>query len=273
MSGTGALFPIIGSVAKENTKEFICATIDTVNVQATEFEMVPFGGAGKDKSFSIDTTRTAFNLTNFGTAALKDRWLSGDGRTPHSGKLTLGVFFLDGSSSQQAIFRDAANVWVEKLGGKLAFDYSAPQGGSQIRVTFNTGVNESYIGRGNLLVKNSSPTMRIGDVVPHIIQHECGHALGLQHEHQNPKVPFTWNKAKVIADMKAQGWSEEQTVANIIDRYSQNLACVGDPDFNDKSIMLYPIPASWTNFSFSSGENSLITIRDVKCASSLLDKK
>ena len=53
---------------------------------------------------------------------------------------------------------------------KLAFDYSAPQGGSQIRVTFNTGVNESYIGRGNLLVKNSSPTMRIGDVVPHIIQ-------------------------------------------------------------------------------------------------------
>ena len=60
LSGTGALFPIIGSVAKENTKEFICATIDTVNVQATEFEMVPFGGAGKDKSFSIDTTRNGF---------------------------------------------------------------------------------------------------------------------------------------------------------------------------------------------------------------------
>lgn len=261
-----------GSLDKEISGEFICSTIDTVPARTNEFEIIPFSRGEGGKSFDIDTERKSFNLTDYGTASLRDRWLSGDGLTPHSGKLTLGIFFLDGSPSQQAAFKDAANMWPAKLPGKLAFDYNVSQGKSQIRVTFNSGANESYIGRGCLLINNLMPTMRIANVIPHVIQHECGHALGLQHEHQNPNIPFKWNRANVIADMKARGWSEEQTVANIIDRMSNNLACVGDPAFNDKSVMLYPIPPSWTDSVFASGENRSISDRDVKCLSALLNR-
>ena len=74
--------------------------------------------------------------------------------------------------------------------------------------------------------------MNLADLIDHIIQHEFGHAIGLQHEHQHPSIGIQWNKKVVIADMAKQGWTQEMVEHNIFDRYATNYACVGDPAFN-----------------------------------------
>ncbi|WP_262030207.1 hypothetical protein [Microvirga sp. Mcv34] len=257
-------------VARAQGGVFICSTPDSVS-SSRDFELSQFGTQSGPSKFELDTLKQQFDFSDYGTSFLRDRWLDSDGQTPNSGMITLGVSFLNGSPAQQEIFRTAADAWfVGPLKTRLAFRYlpSKERGKSQIRVEFDAPVNESYIGRNCLRVPDPAPTMRISDLMPHVIQHECGHALGLQHEHQNPNVPFQWIREAVIADMAQRGWSEQKTVQNILDRYTKNAACIGDPGFNEKSIMLYPIPSRWTN-RFSSEENIVLSDRDRKCLQGL----
>jgi hypothetical protein len=72
--------------------------------------------------------------------------------------------------------------------------------------------------------------------------HEFCHALGMVHEHQNPKgKPILWDKPRVKEwANKTQGWSEETTNNNIIERYK--LDEINGSTFDSKSIMLYFFP-------------------------------
>jgi hypothetical protein len=246
----------------------------------TTIESIPGGNDGfsfdrtaskPDKPFSFDKGESKFDLTPQGVSFVKDRWRSIDGLTKNTGVITLGVHFINGDASQQRVVIDAASAWTADgvIGKRLQFKFDVPQEDAQIRIEFSTGEgNWSYVGRNCLSIPPKSRTMSIDDIESYICQHEFGHAICLQHEQQYPEPGgIHWNEQRVIDDCKRMyGWSEEMTRANILSKFkSPGAKCVGDPGFNPHSIMLYMIPPEWTLDGFSSGTNTQITDRDIKC--------
>jgi hypothetical protein len=60
--------------------------------------------------------------------------------------------------------------------------------------------------------------MNINDLTRPVVQHECGHSLGLLHEHVHPNFPLTWYEAAILDDQRAQGWTEDMVRSNITTR-------------------------------------------------------
>jgi len=84
------------------------------------------------------------------------------------------------------------------------------------------------------------------DEARRVILHEFGHALGLIHEHQNPVHAIKWNKDAVIADLSGppNNWDMDTIEHNMFEKYPRN--DINGTKLDTTSIMMYPIPASWT---------------------------
>lgn len=260
------IFPTWSAYAQD--EEWSCATgdpdITSEELGAiTEFGSDDFEG---DISQFISQLQTDGKITEYGTAHVASVWRRSDGSAPNSGKIVLGVAFLDGDQSAHDAVKLHASKWLSgALGQRMAFDWGVPQPRCHISITFNTNRNSSRIGRQSQDVARTQASMHLGQIHERTITHEFGHALGLRHEHSSPNAPIQWNEPQVIADMAQQGWTEQMVRSNIFARFSQEYACVGDPNFNGRSVMLYPIKASWTLNGFSSGQNNKIDARDEKC--------
>jgi hypothetical protein len=92
--------------------------------------------------------------------------------------------------------------------------------------------------------------------------HEFGHALGLIHEHQNPKGGIQWNEPAVKADLGGppNNWDDATIRHNVLDHYPAKEVTASPVDKN--SIMMYPIPASWTLDGFSADLNGDLSEQD-----------
>ena len=97
-----------------------------------------------------------------------------------------------------------------------------------------------------------------------VILHEFGHALGLIHEHQNPIDQIKWNKAAVVADLKGppNHWDDETIEFNMFHTWPPN--DINGTKLDRSSIMMYPIPASWTEDGTSVGFNNELSAIDKK---------
>ena len=86
-----------------------------------------------------------------------------------------------------------------------------------------------------------------------VVLHEFGHALGLIHEHQNPVGGIIFNREAVIRDLSGppNDWSVSEIEFNVLTPASPDDVAATAMDPN--SIMMYPIPASWTDGRFSAG--------------------
>ena len=118
---------------------------------------------------------------------------------------------------------------------------------ANIRISFNpSGGAWSFIGTDCLSSVYPAPTMNLGwfDVATTI--HEFCHALGMIHEHQNPRGnEIKWDEPKVLEWAKStQGWDRKTVETNIIDRYSQDL--INGSTYDPMSIMLYFFPGNLT---------------------------
>ena len=250
------------SQSDDNQRAYTCKTVSTSNPD--ELVVVQYRDSGE--KLEIEKKINELKITPFGTSYLKDRWLPQHGLTP-SGKITLGVFFLEGSDRQKKMVREAAEEWL-KLGldARFDLDFDVPQERSQIRIGFDSSDgNWSYVGRNCLSIGLSSRTMNIADLIPHVCMHEWGHTFCLQHEHQFPS-GIKYNDQVVIQDAKRLwGWSEQQTKRNILSKLGSDAVCVGDAQFNPDSIMLYPVLPGWTTNGFSSGNILKISNRDISC--------
>jgi hypothetical protein len=100
------------------------------------------------------------------------------------------------------------------------------------------------------------------DDVRRVVLHEFGHAIGLIHEHQNPKKGIRWNRDAVVKDLKGPPnyWDEAKIDNNIFKKYPVSGVIASDSD--SKSIMMYPIPKAWTLDGFSAGLNQKISDQD-----------
>ncbi|TLP60434.1 hypothetical protein FEE96_16390 [Parasedimentitalea maritima] len=255
------------SPAKAEFEEegFICGAlpiadddIELANDLPDEFEVQP-GEASE------------FKTTPFGVASAKKRWRRKDGLTPNTGLITLGVFFYNGSDSRKSDLKQKAEGWLdERLSKKIAFRFDVDEKDAHIRVNFSSKHgNNSAIGRDALHSSfDGKPTMNIQNM--RSVAHEFGHALCLRHEHRHEEKPFTFNEEAVIKELAGppNNWTESTTRRNILSPLA-NAKCIGDPAFNEDSVMIYRIPARWTNEGESFSPNRKISDRDRNCMYSL----
>lgn len=182
---------------------------------------------------------------------------------------TITIRFLDGSAALQARVRAAAKEWTEHA--NLRFGFVA-RGDADIRIAFASGRGSwSYVGRDCRQIAADRPTMNFGwlddassdEDVRSVVLHEFGHAIGLIHEHQNPKERIRWNRDAVIADLSGppNNWDERTIEHNMFKAYAEDETIATSVDAT--SIMMYPIPSKWTEGGyFSSGFNSGLSRRD-----------
>jgi len=114
-----------------------------------------------------------------------------------------------------------------------------------IRISFDPNSGAwSLVGTDCLTNKDKkTATMNLGWFDVPTTLHEFCHALGMIHEHQNPKGnEILWNKKRVLNwARKTQGWDANTTNSNIIERYSMDE--INGSTFDPKSIMLYFFPS------------------------------
>lgn len=173
------------------------------------------------------------------------------------------VRFMEGDPQLQGRVQAVAQEWtgLQMANVELWF---VDDGDADVRITFTDGDGSwSYLGTMCQQIPASEATMNYGwltpesddDEVRSVVLHEFGHALGLIHEHQNPTRPIDWNRAAVIADLSGPPnfWDEQTIEHNMFKRYEPD--AVTSTAVDAESIMMYPIPASWTNDGFSAGFN------------------
>ena len=117
---------------------------------------------------------------------------------------------------------------------------------ADIRIDFDeNGGAWSLLGTECLTVKDKTEsTMNFGWFDVPTTLHEFCHALGMIHEHQNPKgKTILWDKERVRQwAQETQGWDKQTTDNNIIERYK--LDEINGSTFDSKSIMLYFFPGN-----------------------------
>ena len=154
---------------------------------------------------------------------------------------TLNITFMDGTDKQKNWVRSIIGQHLEPLMDKVKFNWNSGNNASDIRISFKLiGQAWSMVGSEARLVPKTEPTMNLGwldDDVQYnnnilkntgmVVLHEFGHAIGMIHEHQNPKDnPIKWNHDVVYAEMlRTNGWNREMTKHNMFKKYGDFLLC------------------------------------------------
>lgn len=192
------------------------------------------------------------------------RWNTGD---------VITVSFLDGDPVVQDKVQEIAQTWTSPQLARLTFDFRKNTTNTNIRISFKFSGSWSALGTTCKQVTDQTrPTMNYGWLTPQsddaetkrVVLHEFGHALGLIHEHQNPGSTINWNKENVYRELSQppNSWSKEKIDQNMFQPYAKaetNFTAV-DP----LSIMMYPIPKTWTTDGFFADFNSTLSDNDKK---------
>ena len=182
---------------------------------------------------------------------------------------TIRCRFLSGDHFIQSKIETFAHQWEKYANIHFVFSQDPD---AEIRIDINdNGQSNSYIGTEALLIDPTERTMNFGwftdttgdDEFSRTVLHEFGHALGLIHEHQSPAGGIHWNRPAILAAYAQDGppWNDPAFVdSNVIAKYTRDATQYTRLD--PKSIMMYPIPDSFTTDHFSVGWNDYLSQTD-----------
>jgi len=173
---------------------------------------------------------------------------------------TLRVRFLGGTPDEQAIAREQAGWWQQAA--NLTFDFNNATN-AEIRIAFDSSDGAwSYVGTDCRKIPLNQPTMNLGFLDGGTTAHEFGHAIGLAHEHQNPRGGIQWNEQAVIEELgkSPNFWDEATARHNVLRKYSVDQ--INGTEFDPDSIMLYFFPASWTRNGIATKANEVLSAMD-----------
>ncbi len=206
---------------------------------------------------------------------------------------TLNVVFMGGEPWKHA--------WVEKVITEQFMPYSNikfsfdPSGKKTIRISFdekqgaysavgtdalNRSLNESTMNLGWLDAPGSKTSSgsftwkgqtytippgepRNNNEIGATVMHEFGHAIGMIHEHQNPRgQTIDWDVDKVYKKFSGppNKWDKDTINRNILKKYNENQ--INGSDFDPQSIMLYFFPAELTKNGQGTVANSNLSQLD-----------
>lgn len=184
---------------------------------------------------------------------------------------TLSVCFLERDEILEAKVATFAQLWCKHANIKFIFDNRSD---ADIRIAFVAGAgSKSRVGIDARKADPGFATMNLDRswfrydyndrVLRRTVLHEFGHALGCIHEHQSPKAGIAWNEKAVFAYYGGppNNWSTEQIRFNVLDRYNQ--PWMNATEFDNHSIMLYPIDAHFTTNGYSVGWNDDLSEKDI----------
>src|SRR3954462_15308254 len=140
--------------------------------------------------------------------------------------------FLEGDAALRARGAKVAKEWTQPGRANLTLKF-VEHGPADIRIAFQQGNGSwSYIGTDCHKIPAGQPTMNYGWLPPaspeaevrRVVLHEFGHALGLIHEHQNPKHAVKWNKPAVYHDLGGppNNWSKATIDNNMFKVYAKS---------------------------------------------------
>jgi hypothetical protein len=173
---------------------------------------------------------------------------------------TLRVRFTGGTPNEQATAREQAGWWGAVA--NLKFDFNDASN-AEIRIAFDQDDGAwSYVGTDCRGIPLNQPTMNLGFLDGGTAAHEFGHAIGLAHEHQNPRGGIQWNEQVVIEELAKSPnfWDEATARHNVLNKYSVDQ--INGTDFDPDSIMLYFFPASWTRNGIATKANEVLSALD-----------
>lgn len=244
---------------------FVC---DVPNSLTNDYEQ--FGSETIDVGYSRHFFDEENDYDLFQLSRRRDAW-----KTNSSGKATFSIKFLDGTSLQKEFVRSVFSEWLDPCAG-LNVNFTS-QASADVRISFKTKKSYSLIGINALREKNQDiPTMGLSrlDVSSisksrHKVLHECGHALGLRHEHRHPNGGILWDKKVVVEEQKSKGFRVDQVYSQIFNKLSKSYLCPGAEEFDVNSVMIYPIPNHWTKNNFTTGVVDRLSEGDHRCVSNL----
>jgi len=146
----------------------------------------------------------------------------------------------------------------------LKLEFISNPNNANIRISFDPSSGAwSLLGTDCLRQVPGEATMNLGwfDVATTI--HEFCHALGMIHEHQNPRSNMIdWDPEAVYNwASTTQGWSRETTKTNILQKYDTQQ--INGSEYDGDSIMLYFFPGSLTKNNKGTEENPRMSMKDV----------
>jgi hypothetical protein len=268
----------IGAEASEGEElPLVAAVVDSTELRAEREELGEEVKSLRDKYAAPENSQWCFawfaeiegseGLKSLGVMEKAAKWASGEEIT---------VSFLDGDPALQQRVQRVAKEWVSKDAAgnpmanlKLSFRNDTNE--TDIRISFRYRGSWSLVGntcRNN--TNTSMPTMNYGWLTPtsseeslrRVVLHEFGHAMAMHHEHVNPdpNSPIKWNRDAVIRDLSGppNNWSLAVIERNM---FESPEAAINTP-LDVHSIMMYPIPPTWTLDGTSVGLNSELSDTD-----------
>lgn len=182
---------------------------------------------------------------------------------------TITISFIDVSEKDKALFKKAIESFAPYVNLKFKF---VDGNDGEIRIaTEKNGGDWSESGTAALYGPPDEETLNVDThgfddkTIQRKILHEFGHALGLEHEHQHPERPFSFNAPDVYRTFRAGGASRRVIASDILNPLDP--AGLKTSDYDQKSVMHYPFFASSTsnnvripaNEELSQGDKDFLT--------------